>query len=83
MNDRLFAPRAPRLPAWGIDGPLAVALAVVLVGVRMFEAHGLHHALSLGYTLTVLAALAVAGRRRRPLAVFAAYQTGLVLAGEP
>jgi signal transduction histidine kinase len=80
MNDRLFAPRAPRLPAWGIDGLLAVALAVVLVGVRMFEAHGLHHPLSLGYTLTVLAALAVAGRRRWPVAVFAATLALAVLA---
>ncbi len=50
-------------------------LAVVLVCVRIFEAHGLHQAAWLGYVLSVLAAMMLAGRRRMPLVVFAATLT--------
>lgn len=71
MENRFLARSAPRWPAWATNALLAVALAVVMVGVRALEAHGLWHAGWLGYTLTGLAALAVAGRRRWPLAVFA------------
>lgn len=60
-----------RLPAWGVDVLAAVVLAAVLVGLRGLEAHGLERASWLGYALSVLAAMMVAGRRRWPLAVFA------------
>jgi len=69
MKNRFLARLASRWPAWATNALLAVALAVVMVGVRALEAHGLQHAGWLGYILTVLAALAVAGRRRWPLAV--------------
>jgi signal transduction histidine kinase len=71
MENRFLAPGVVRLSAWVVDALLAVVLAVVLVGVRALEAHGLRHADFLGFTLTVLAALMVAGRRRWPLVVFA------------
>jgi signal transduction histidine kinase len=71
MSNRLFVSRVPRLPAWEGDWLPAVALAVLLLGVRALEAHGPQHADWLGYTLTVLAALAVAGRHRWPFVVFA------------
>jgi signal transduction histidine kinase len=71
MRNRLFVSWGPRLPAWGVDVLLAVALAVVLVGVRVFEAQGERHAVWFGYLLTVMAALVVAGRRRWPLTMFA------------
>ncbi len=70
MRNRLLVSRASRLSAWG-DWLLATVLAVVLVGARALEAHGLQRAGWFGYALTVFAALAVAGRRRWPLAVFA------------
>jgi signal transduction histidine kinase len=70
MGNRLFASRLS-LPAWATDALLALALAATLVGVRALEAHGLHRAGWPGYVLTVVAALAVAGRRRRPLVAFA------------
>ncbi len=54
------------------DALLAGGLALLLVGVRAFEAHGLQRAGWLGYTLSVLAALSLAWRRRWPLATFAA-----------
>jgi signal transduction histidine kinase len=72
MSDRPLASVASRLPTWGADASLAVALAAVLVGVRAVEAHGLQRAAWLGYALSVLAAAMVAGRRRWPFAVFAA-----------
>ncbi len=72
MSNRLFALRAPQLPGWRADVLTAAGLAVVLVGARGLEAGGLQGAGWLGYVLSVLAALMVAGRRRWPLAVFAA-----------
>ncbi|MGP0101012.1 MAG: sensor histidine kinase [Solirubrobacteraceae bacterium] len=71
MSDRARMSSASRLPAWGVDASLAVALAAVLVVVRAVEAHGLQRAAWPGYALSVVAALMVAGRRRWPLAVFA------------
>jgi hypothetical protein len=72
MSDRLFALRTFRPTGWRADVLMAAGLAVVLVGVRGLEADGLQRAGWLGYVLSVLAALMVAGRRRWPLAVFAA-----------
>ncbi|MGO9321276.1 MAG: sensor histidine kinase [Solirubrobacteraceae bacterium] len=71
MSDRSRTPWASQLPGWGIDAALAAALAVLLVVVRAIEAHGLHPSAWLGYLITVVAALTLAGRRRWPLAVFA------------
>jgi signal transduction histidine kinase len=71
MRSRPFTSWASRLPAWAADGLLAGALAVALVGAREVEAGGLYSSAWIGYVLTVVAALAVAGRRHRPLAVFA------------
>src|SRR5580692_455992 len=71
MSNRPFTSWASRRPAWVANGLPAVALAVALVGARMFEAGGLHRSAWAGYVLPVMAALAVAGRRRWPLAVFA------------
>jgi signal transduction histidine kinase len=71
MSDRSPAAWASRLPAWAPDTALALALALALVGVRAAEAHGLQRAAWLGYALSVLAALLLAGRRRWPLTVFA------------
>jgi signal transduction histidine kinase len=73
MEKQLLAPSVARLPAWVADAVLAAALAVVLLGVRVLEAHGRHdldRAAWLCYALSVLAALAVIGRRRWPLTVF-------------
>jgi hypothetical protein len=72
MSDRLFALRTFRPTAWRADVLMAAGLVAVLVGVRGLEADGLQRAGWLGYVLSVLAALMVAGRRRWPLAVFAA-----------
>jgi signal transduction histidine kinase len=71
MKNRLLLSRVSQMPVWEFDALFAMALAVALVGVRAFEAHGLHRTVWPGYMLTVLAALTVAGRRRWPLAVFA------------
>jgi signal transduction histidine kinase len=71
MRNRLFVSRASHRHVWTIDVLLAVALAAVLVGVRAFEAHGLHRGAWVGYLLSIVAGLAVALRRRWPLAVFA------------
>jgi signal transduction histidine kinase len=60
-----------RLPAWAPDALLALVLAGVLVGARALES-GSHRAALSGYALSVLAALAVAFRRRWPLGVLAA-----------
>lgn len=82
MAKRFSAPSVARLPAWVADAVLAGALAVVLVGVRVLEAHGRHdldRAAWLCYALSVLAALAVIGRRRWPLAVFAVTLTLAVI----
>jgi len=70
MDSRPFVSRVP-LPVWAIDVLSAIGLAATLVGVRAVEAHGLYRAGWPGYALTVVAALAVAGRRRWPLVVFA------------
>lgn len=70
MRDRLSVSGASWLPAWESDGLLALGLAVVLVGVRVFEAQGLQLSAWLGYVLTASAALLLAGRRRWPLVVF-------------
>ena len=63
--------RARRLSASEFDALLAVGLAIVLVAVRGFEAHGQLRDGWLGYVLSVIAALMLVGRRRWPLAVFA------------
>ena len=68
------------MPAARIDWLLAALLAVVLVGVRALEAHGLQHAGWLGYVLSVLGATLLAGRHRWPLAVFAGTLAVAVLA---
>lgn len=64
-------PRLARLPAWAGDALLAAVLAATLVSVRGLETDGSPDRAWLGYGLTVLAALAVAFRRRWPLAVLA------------
>ncbi|HZL47783.1 MAG TPA: sensor histidine kinase [Solirubrobacteraceae bacterium] len=75
MSNRRYVSWASRLAAWQVEALLAVALGMLLVVVRMFEAHGLQRAAWVGYLLTFLAGLMVAGRRRLPLAVFAATLT--------
>jgi signal transduction histidine kinase len=70
MRNQLSVRRAYRLPAWGLDALLAGVLAVTLVAIRAFEAHGLQRAGWLGYVLTILAASMLIGRRRWPLSVF-------------
>jgi signal transduction histidine kinase len=83
MEKQLLAPSVARLPAWVTDAVLAAALAVVLLGVRVLEAHGRHdldRAAWLCYALSVLAALAVIGRRRWPLTVFGMTLTLAVIA---
>ncbi len=72
MRNRSLLFWGPAQPAWRNDVLLALGLAVVLVAVRVLEDHGLHHAVRLGYPLTALAALLLAGRSRWPLLVFAA-----------
>jgi signal transduction histidine kinase len=72
MSKRPLQSWASRLGAGRADALFALAVALVLVAVRAIEDHGLHHAVWLGYTLTVLAGLLLAGRRRRPLAVYGA-----------
>ncbi len=72
MSNRPSTSWASRLSPRAIDAGFAVALAIVLVAARTVEAHGLHGSDWLGYVLSVAAALIVAGRRRWPLAVFAA-----------
>lgn len=72
-----------RLPARATDAVLAGVLVVALVGVRVLEAHGRHDfggAAWLCYALSVVAALAVVGRRRWPLVVFAVTLTVAVIA---
>jgi signal transduction histidine kinase len=76
MRNRSLFSWASRQPAWRADA----LLALVLVAVRVLEDHGLHHAVWLGYPLTVLAALLLAARSRWPLAVYAATLTVAVLA---
>ncbi|MGA2455262.1 MAG: sensor histidine kinase [Solirubrobacteraceae bacterium] len=71
MSDLPRTSWVSRLPAWGVDVSLAVALAVLLVAARAIEAHGVHRGAWLGYLLIVAAASLIAGRRRWPLAVFA------------
>jgi signal transduction histidine kinase len=80
MRNRSLLSWGAAQPAWRSDALLALVLAVVLVAVRVLEDHGLHHAVWLGYPLTVLAALLLAGRSRWPLCVFAATLTVAVLA---
>jgi signal transduction histidine kinase len=75
MEFRARALPSVRLPEWAEDALLALALAVALVGVRAIETDGSHRAAGVGYALTILAALSLALRRRRPLAVFAATLT--------
>jgi signal transduction histidine kinase len=70
MRNRLFVSRASRLSTWEFDALLAVGLAIVLVCVRAFEAHGLQRAGWLGDALTAMAALTLAWRHRWPLPVF-------------
>ena len=70
MRNRLSVSGASRLTAWQFDALLAGVLAVALVAVRGFEAHGLQRAGWLGYDLAVLAASMLVGRRRWPLPVF-------------
>lgn len=79
MRDRSLLDRASRLSVWQADVPLAVVLALVLVGIRWFEAHRVHGGWA-GYALTAVAALMVCARRRWPLAVFACTLTLAVLA---
>jgi signal transduction histidine kinase len=69
------SPASPvgRLPARAADSLLAGVLAVALIGARVLETHGRHdldRAAWFGYALCLLAALALIGRRRRPLAVW-------------
>jgi signal transduction histidine kinase len=71
ISNQRFGFSIPRIAGRRFDALLAVAVAVTLVCARAIEAHGLRHAGWLGYTLSALAALAVAGRRRWPLGVFA------------
>jgi len=71
MSNRAIVSRASRLAAGEADLVLAVVLAALLVGVRALEGDGLHRTAWLGYLLTVLAALLVAGRHRWPLSAFA------------
>src|ERR1700677_2602218 len=80
MRDRPLTPWIARMPTARIDWLLAALLAVVLVGVRALEAHGLQHAGWLGYVLSVLGATLLAGRHRWPLAVFAGTLAVAVLA---
>ena len=72
MSDRSRTLWASQLPGWSIDAALAAALAVLLVGARAVEAHGLHGSAWPGYLLTVAAAALLAARRRWPLAVVVA-----------
>jgi signal transduction histidine kinase len=72
MEFRASASSLMRLPPRAQDPLLAVVLAGALVGVRALETSGSHHPAWLGYTLTVLAALVLAFRRRWPLPVFTA-----------
>jgi len=65
------APWLSRPPATAADALLAGALAAALGGARALEVHGIHASGWLGYLPGALAALALAGRRRWPLAVFA------------
>jgi signal transduction histidine kinase len=83
VENRSLGPSAARLPAWVADALLAVAVGAVLLGVLVLEAHGRHdldRALWLGYALSVLAAAALLGRRRWPLAVFGVTLTLTVIA---
>jgi signal transduction histidine kinase len=83
MEDRLSTRSVTWRPAWAADALLAVVLGVVLLGLLVLEAHGRHdlgRAAWLGYALSVLAALALVGRRRWPLAVFGVTLTVAVIA---
>jgi signal transduction histidine kinase len=53
-----------------MDVALATSMAVALVAIRVIEAHGLVGSSWAGYLPSVLAALALVGRRHRPLEVF-------------
>jgi signal transduction histidine kinase len=82
MENRLPTRSPTGLPAWVADVALAMVLAVALVGALAVE-HGRHdlgRAAWLGYGLSVIAALAVIGRRRRPLMVFALTLTVALIA---
>ena len=83
MKNRFWAPYAARLPAWVANAVSAAVLAFMLVGVRVLEAHGRHdldRAAWLCYALSVLAVVAVIGRRRWPLAVLGVTLTLAVIA---
>jgi hypothetical protein len=80
MRNRPYMSWVSRMPAGWADGLLAVVLAVVLVGVRALEAHGLGPASRLGYALSVLGASLLVCRRRWPLGVFAGTLVVAVLA---
>jgi signal transduction histidine kinase len=83
VESPLLAPLLTRLPAWAIDALLSGVLAVALIAGRVLEANGHHdfdRAALLGYVLCVLAALALAGRRRWPLVVFGVTLTVAVVA---
>jgi signal transduction histidine kinase len=58
-------------PAWLLDPLLAVAVAAVLLTVRFVEIHyrHLHHTSAAGVAIAIAAGLALAPRRRWPLAV--------------
>jgi signal transduction histidine kinase len=83
VENSLLAPSVARLPAWAIDALLGGVLAVALIAGRVVETnarHDLDRAALLGYALCVLAALALTGRRRWPLAVFGVTLTVAVVA---
>jgi hypothetical protein len=74
VENSLLAPLVARLPVWVIDALLGAALAVALIAGRVLEAnprHALDRTALAGYALCVLAALALSGRRRWSLVVFA------------